>query len=328
MTASQQASASQQRVPRPRWKLGGEAEPVRVWLLGGFRVSVGSRSLGEKGWRLKKATSMLKLLALAEGHRLHREQAMELLWPELEPEAAANNLHYALHVTRRVVEPVAPASSTASRYLHLQDERLALCPEGPLWVDVEAFAGAAATAHHAREPAAYRAAIDMYSGELLPEDPYEPWVEERREELRGTYLSLLVKLAALYEERKEFEPAIEALQRAVAEKQTHEGAHVGLMRLYALSGRRREALGQYERLRVAHFREFETEPEAAASRLQQEIWAGTFPPAESPQPAGSALGEPPPPSDGPRRHNLPLARASFVGRERETLEVKRLLAMT
>jgi AAA domain len=29
-----------------------------------------------------------------------------------------------------------------------------------------------------------------------------------------------------------------------------------------------------------------------------------------------------------RRHNLPLARTSFVGRERERLEVKRLLAMT
>src|SRR5215217_1867388 len=327
MTASQQASASQQRVPRPRWKLGGEAEPVRVWLLGGFRVSVGAGSLGEKGWRLKKATSLLKLLALAEGHRLHREQAMELLWPELEPEAAANNLHYALHVTRRVVEPVAPASSAASRYLHLQDERLALCPDSPLWVDVEAFEGAAASAHHAREPAAYQVAIDMYSGELLPEDPYEPWVEERREELRGTYLSLLVKLAGLYEERKEFEPAIEAAQRAVAEKQTHEGAHVGLMRLYALSGRRREALRQYERLREALFREFGAEPEAATLRLHEEIWAGTFPPAHSPLAAGYPSEKLPAVGEG-GKHNLPLARTSFVGRERETLEVKRLLAMT
>jgi DNA-binding SARP family transcriptional activator len=34
-------------------------------------------------------------------HRLRREQAMELLWPGLDPEAAANNLHYALHVARR-----------------------------------------------------------------------------------------------------------------------------------------------------------------------------------------------------------------------------------
>jgi len=216
---------------------------VRVWLLGGFRVTVGPRSIGEEAWRLKKAASLLKLLALAPGHRLHR------------------------------------------------------------------------------------VAMDVYGGELLPEDRYEPWLEGRRAELGGAYLSLLVELAGVYEERKEFEPAIEALQRAVAEEQTHEGAHIGLMRLYVLSGRRREALRQYECLREVLFREFETEPEAAARRLQEEIWAGTFPPAESPLPAGSTPGEPPP-SARPRRHNLPLARTSFVGRERETLEIKRLLAMT
>ena len=164
MTGPQRASARQQRDPRPRWTLGGEPEPVRVWLLGGFRVSVGSRSLGKKGWRLKKATRLLKLLALAEGHCLHREQAMELLWPELDPEAATNNLHYALHVTRRVLEPVAPASSAASRYLHLRDERIALCPEGPLWVDVEAFEGAVATAHLAGYWAAVRARAGAREG--------------------------------------------------------------------------------------------------------------------------------------------------------------------
>jgi predicted ATPase len=99
------------------------------------------------------------------------------------------------------------------------------------------------------------------------------------------------------------------------------------MRLYALSGRRREALGHYERLREALFKEFGTEPEAPTKRLHQEIWAGTFPPADSP-PAGFCAEEEAPSPAGAARHNLPLARTSFVGRERETLEVKRLLAMT
>jgi DNA-binding SARP family transcriptional activator len=148
MTGPQRAIARQQRDPRPRETPGGEPETVRVWLLGGFRVTVGPRSIGEEDWRLKKAASLLKLLALAPGHRLHREQAMELLWPELDPEAALNNLHHAIHVARRTLEPSAPAGSAASRYLHLRDEWLALCPEGPLWVDVEAFEEAAATARH------------------------------------------------------------------------------------------------------------------------------------------------------------------------------------
>ena len=162
----------------------------------------------------------------------------------------------------------------------------------------------------------------------MPEDRYEPWAEERRAELRGLYLSLLVELAGLYEERKEFEPAIEALGRVVAEEPTHEGAHVGLMRLYALSGRRREALSQYDRLRGVLFRELGARPEAAAVRLHDEIWAGSFPPADSSLGAVAQPEEERPFPVGAARHNLPLARTSFVGREREVLEVKRLAAMT
>jgi non-specific serine/threonine protein kinase len=211
--------------------------------------------------------------------------------------------------------------------LRLWDQRLALCPEGPLWVDVEAFEEAAVMARHAMEPAAYRAAIDLYSGELLPQDRYEAWAEERRAQLRGLYLSLLLEMAGFYEERKEFGEAIKALGRVVAEDPTHEGAHVGLMRLYAVLGRRREALGQYERLRDTLSREFGVEPEAATVRLHEEIWAGAFPPARSWQAAGSPSEELPA-AGASSKHNLPLTRTSFIGRERETLEVKRLLSMT
>src|SRR5918995_1650661 len=265
------------------------AEVVRIGLLGGFRVWVGPRLIEEDRWRLRKARSLLKLLALAPGHSLHREQVMETLWPDAGMHKAANNLHQIVHALRRALEPSALASSSNaaaySGYLLLRDGQLSLCPDSPLWVDVEAFEQTAATARHAIEPAAFRAAIDLYAGELLPEDRYEPWVEQQRAQLRELYLSLLLELGALLEGRSEFGEAIEALGRVVAEEPTHEGAHVGIMRLNALSGRRREALSQYERLREALLKEFGTEPEAAATRLQQEIWAGTFPHSDS-LPAG------------------------------------------
>ena len=118
------------------------------------------------------------------------------------------------------------------------------------------------------------------------------------------------------------------MSRVVAREPTQEEAHAGLMRLHALSGRKREALTQYERLREALLKEFGIEPKAATTRLQQQIWAGTFPSADS-SPAGILPEvEAPSAAEEARRHNLPLARTSFVGRERERLEVKRLLAMT
>ncbi|HEX5915838.1 MAG TPA: BTAD domain-containing putative transcriptional regulator, partial [Rubrobacter sp.] len=115
--------------------------------------------------------------------------------------------------------------------------------------------------------------------------------------------------------------------RVVAEDPAHEEAHVGLMRLYALLGRRREALGQYERLREALHREHGSKPEGATVRLHEEIWADTFPPPDSPLAAGSPLEDFRAAAAG-GRHNLPLTRTTFIGRERETLEVKRLLSMT
>ncbi len=111
-------------------------EPMRVWLLGSFRVSVGSRTVEGDAWHLRKAAALVKLLALSPDHRLHRERAMDLLWPNLGTKAASNNLRQVLYGARRVLDP---ASDSHNRYLSLQDEQLVLCPEGDLRVDVDAF---------------------------------------------------------------------------------------------------------------------------------------------------------------------------------------------
>jgi hypothetical protein len=46
-----------------------EPQAVRIGLLGGFRVSIGPVVIGEEEWRLRKARSLIKLLALSPGHR-------------------------------------------------------------------------------------------------------------------------------------------------------------------------------------------------------------------------------------------------------------------
>jgi predicted ATPase/DNA-binding SARP family transcriptional activator/DNA-binding CsgD family transcriptional regulator len=307
-----------QRVARSRTPTDEGPKTLRVWLLGGFRVWVGSRTIEESAWGLKKAAALVKFLALAPGHRLHREQAMDLLWPDLGRKAASNNLRRILHTARRVLDPAA-----GSHYLVSEDELLVLCPQGDLWVDAEAFEAAARTDRHSREPAVYEAALDLYYGELLPGDRYEEWAEEPRRRLQETHLSLLLGLARLHEERGEYKPAIEALRTVVAEELTREEAHTGLMRLYALSGNKGEALVQYSRLKEALATELGTEPAASSRALRKEISVGRFPSLGVP-----SLGSPPEELLGAGEHNLPAPRTSFVGREREMVELKRTLSMT
>src|SRR5215510_13338092 len=75
----------------------------QVKLLGGFAAEAGGSPVPDSAWRLRKAKELVKLLALADGHRLHREQAMDALWPDRGPDSAGNNLNQAVHAARRAI---------------------------------------------------------------------------------------------------------------------------------------------------------------------------------------------------------------------------------
>jgi len=237
-----------------------------IYLLGGFDVSIDGRHVHDSAWRLSKARSLLKLLALTPGYRLHREQVLDQLWPDLEPAAAANNLHQALHAARRALASIG-IDAQEQPVLALQRQILTLQPSMPLWVDAAAFDAAARQAAESDDPDVGYRALDIYRGELLPEDPYEEWAVERREALREQHLLLLVRLAQLHENRQEYTPAIDVLRRAVALDPAREEVTVGLMRLYALTGRGQQALRLYQRLEAALAEEFDAEPSPEVQRL-------------------------------------------------------------
>ncbi|MDP9314772.1 MAG: tetratricopeptide repeat protein [Chloroflexota bacterium] len=297
--------------------VSGGTHSLRIQLLGGFRVILDERVIGETEWRLRKAAGLFKLLALSPRHQLHRERALELLWPDLEPKVATNNFHRTLHVLRRILEP-----DRQSTWLRLQDDVLMLGPPGWVGVDVQDFELACRAARGASDPAPYYVALELYTGQLLPGDRYEDWAASRREELQGLYLSVLLDLARLHEARQDFPAAVEALRRVVEGEPSHEEAHTGLMRLYALSGQRHQALRQYGQLRDALLRELDAEPEAESERLYQEIRSGLYPQKVSHSLAPVGQNAPTP------RHNLPVPLTSFIGREHEIVEVRRLLATT
>src|SRR5947207_11042060 len=106
---------------------------VRISLLGGFSAGADGQIVSEGAWRRRKAKSLVKLLALAPEHRLHRERASELLWPDRDAAAAANNLHQALYVARRALETAGLDGATA---IELRDDTLFL---PAAMVDVEEF---------------------------------------------------------------------------------------------------------------------------------------------------------------------------------------------
>jgi tetratricopeptide (TPR) repeat protein len=113
----------------------------------------------------------------------------------------------------------------------------------------------------------------LYRDGLLPDDRYEEWVIGRRDELEREFLSIVEELAALLEGRGDLAGAINAVGLLIAVDPVQEDAHVRLMRLYALAGRRGEALRQFEHLREVLDRELASEPGAEAQRLYEEVRA-------------------------------------------------------
>jgi DNA-binding SARP family transcriptional activator len=138
---------------------------VQIRLLGGFVVERGGASVGARAWRLRKARTLVKLLALEDDQRLHRDVLLSALWPDRDTASAVNNLHQALHVARRALAGDGPSDG----WLELRDDVVVLRADGLVDVDVRHFEQLAARARSSRDLADLRAAVVGYTGDLLPE---------------------------------------------------------------------------------------------------------------------------------------------------------------
>jgi pimeloyl-ACP methyl ester carboxylesterase/DNA-binding SARP family transcriptional activator len=211
-------------------------ERVDIRMLGTFAVAVDGAALPASAWSQRRAADLVKLLALAPGHRLARDVVLESLWPHLEPQAAASSLHKAAHFARRALG--------ARDGLVLAGGAVALAPGAEVTTDVARF--------EAGDDAAY-------AGDLLPEDLYEAWTHAPRERLRELALGRL-REAGRWDDVIALDPA-------------DEEAHRELMRAAALRGDRSGVVRWFGHLRTELAR-LGTQPSPASLRLLHELSRG------------------------------------------------------
>ena len=273
---------------------------VRIALLGGFAVGVEGAATPPR-WRLRKARTIVKMLALAAGHRVHRDVLVEQLWPEADPAVGANNFHQALHAARRVV---------GAENLVLHDEIVVLGGEGSVVVDVDDFDAAAARAFSTGAPEDVRHALALWSGELLPEDLYEDWAAPHRDRLNAVRTRLVGDLARVLMADGLPDQALALLEPLAVERPLDEDVHRFLLVALAATGRRWDAAAAFERLRDGLAESYGVAPEPETTAVYRRLFVGGAPdPTTCP-------------------HNLPTMSTSFVGRHRELAELGRLLERT
>jgi predicted ATPase/DNA-binding SARP family transcriptional activator len=275
-------------------------------LLGGCALIYNGRAIPESAFARRRAFFLLLHVVLAPGNRLTREQAIEMLWPDADPTAAAAGL-------RAVLSDLRAACSGDGRDhppIVRVGGQIALDPALSLHVDATAFEHAATEALRDGRVDAMRAAADLYAGPLLPNLLYEDWLERPRHRLADLQERLLSALVA--REISSDPGAAELHLRALLElDSTNEARAVELMRLLDSLGRRAEARRVYEDLAAALRTDLDVEP-AAETRAAYRALSGP----------GSAA----PPSTT-RASRLPAPVTRFIGRSRELDALSALLSV-
>jgi DNA-binding SARP family transcriptional activator len=109
---------------------------LKITLLGGFAVYIDGQILPNSAIKGRKARSLLKLMAHQRQYQMVRDHAVEILWPELESDAANAQLYKALYHIRKAFVRYC---KEADNWIGITDDLIRLIPPGGLVTDMELF---------------------------------------------------------------------------------------------------------------------------------------------------------------------------------------------
>jgi DNA-binding SARP family transcriptional activator len=235
------------RSPRfDRIRRSGDPD-VALRCLGAFCLEVDGSSMSLGGLR-PRARSLLLLLLLHHGHRVHREQLIEAIWPESSPDSGTRSLQVAISSVRQHLI----AAGLPGDCLCREGDSYALSL-GQVEADLDRFGQLAERASRlARDPsptrhdllAAQLSALDAYAGDLLPEVGPAEWVVEERDRLRALAARVAADAGRTALALGEFSSGVRAARRSLELDPYHDTSWDLLVRLF-------EALGDHSAATVA-----------------------------------------------------------------------------
>lgn len=250
----------------------------------------------------KKIRGLVAYLGVEGGRPHSREELATLLWGETGQERARHNLRQAVSKIRGICPDL----------LDARDDTLSLSPRCEVDVrEFERLVDSDEAADVERAVALYR--HDLLAGMAFREEAFGDWLWDARARLRDRACGAFERLAAILSDLGRTDEAAEMWRRRLTFDPACESAHRSLMRLFAETGRRSDALRQYQKCTEALDRElgvppgpetealFESirspaspEPAIAAPRESSAIEApSTTAPDRRPEPGAPQPGEPP-----------------------------------
>jgi DNA-binding SARP family transcriptional activator/Tfp pilus assembly protein PilF len=291
---------------------------MQVRLLGPIDVLVDGESKPVQGMRRRAA---LTVLALHHGQIVSVERLVEAVWGDSAPPTAGNTLQSHMSYLRGLFGSRAAIVARAPGYL------LELGAEGS---DVRVAEKLVAQARQAADPAGragyLRSALALWRGRPLADVAQLTWFHEPARRLDQLHDEASRGLVEARLALGEHQAVLADLQRLARDHPFDESIHGLLMLALYRNGRQADALAVYHRLREELSRELGIDPGQAVQDLRAGILrqdpglaAPTVAVAARPVEAAAVATTLVP-------AQLPLAVASFTGREREIAALDGLLA--
>lgn len=196
----------------------------------------------------RKGQNILRYLLAQAGYSATTDVLMTTFWPEDEPEVAQSKMHIAISVLRRTLNRGCLCKPGAG-YILCRNRVYSFDPQVVIHSDVDEFVRQFQIGQQREQEriTAFECACKLYTGPFLVEDLYADWSFLRREQLSQMYLSMCNVLTEHRLQVGQYEDATKWANAMLKENRCSEIAYQHLISIYALQGRRSEALQQYHR---------------------------------------------------------------------------------
>jgi DNA-binding SARP family transcriptional activator len=172
-----------------------------------------------------------------------RDQILDTLWPDLDPEVAVNSLNQTLYFLRRVFEE-AYVEDLSPGYVHHEGDLI--------WLDQELVSSRATECErlirslpNRPSPTEVGQLVDSYRGRFALDFEYEEWALAFRESLHASYLEIVERSLIDDVATGHLDRAITVARRALAVYPRSDQIEVSLLRLYKATNAHAAAAEQY-----------------------------------------------------------------------------------
>ncbi|MFD2673517.1 response regulator [Marinicrinis sediminis] len=225
---------------------------MHVQMLGAFDIY--SEQNQRLKWRTAKEKELFAYLLVKGKNGVHRDELLEVLWPEEDYQRAKGYLHTCVSYIRKDLRALGYSKmlTYASEKYYLDQTAMTIdyakCLE---WV--ENWRNGKGQSYRQMEDS-----VMKYEGELLEDCDYV-WIEQERQQLRRTRIEIGLQLVKRDLGNEDRDQALRKLQKIIQMDPYSEEAYRQLMLIYQQQGKHDEALRVYQQL-IEALNELDIEP--------------------------------------------------------------------